>query len=154
MSSFIAAEHAGLQCVYHEASDTWSTKLDGSDVSADSLTKLRQKIDRITKPKAERRPAIVLGGAYYSDGDAFVTVTSVDDDAASSRYRDAWVKLADGSRRKVGLSYLRADSPGNRERAQKRTDVQKRIKELQREFAALGDQMEPFNAPATEESDA
>jgi hypothetical protein len=122
---------ATVRVDYNELANVWEGLVDDERVRAESLAKLREKLERKTSPKAKARKVPALLKEHYGAGIKVVFATSLVGDG-----RDyARVTHANGSREQVAVRMLYADTPANREHMAK-------IKELASQERVLADQRE------------
>ena len=106
---YTAPDGSTVEVRYDEASDNWFAELDDEPLRAETLTKLKEKIDRRLSPKAKARriPAFF---AEYSGPPVPCVATSLTD-------RGAYIRISFGKkneRKQVSFNYVYADTPENR----------------------------------------
>lgn len=104
--------YRGVEITYNEHSDSWLFTLRGRDKTASSLTNAKAAIDK-PAPKENNfvkfRAWLALG---YDDFD-LKEATVTGDAGVNFRRQDVWIKDAQGTRRKVSLDSVFADTPDN-----------------------------------------
>jgi len=98
--------YKGVVCEFHEYTDNWTCDISGGEFRADTLGKLKTKIDALLKKESTFEPFKAIKDDYR-EFFVPVTVTSRAEDG------DIWIKSADGKRSKANQKTVYVDSSDN-----------------------------------------
>jgi len=141
-------EYKGFEIEYSEFGEEFQAKIGDSSYSNKSLTKVKEYINKLLKPKFKRVPVLV--GKYKSGGHEYIKAELTSEITGENWKGEeiiyCWVIYNNKSRSKEEITKTKKDCPENLDKIQTINEFHEKIKIIQQEIEIIEESLLPYES--------